>query len=67
MVLRRVREQPIEDFGIEPRIEVIDGEMVRGKLLALQIKSGKSFPGPRPRLRLNELTYLARAETSTSE
>ncbi|MEY9859770.1 hypothetical protein ABH935_005403 [Catenulispora sp. GAS73] len=37
------REQPTEDFGIDAHIEVVDGEIVKGKLLALQIKSGKSF------------------------
>jgi hypothetical protein len=37
------REQSTEDFGIDAHIEVVDGEIVTGKLLALQIKSGKSF------------------------
>jgi hypothetical protein len=37
------REQPTEDYGIDARIEVVDGEDVRGRLLALQIKSGKSW------------------------
>ena len=37
------REQPTEDFGIDAHIEVVDGEIVKGKLIALQIKSGNSF------------------------
>lgn len=37
------REQPTEDFGIDAHVEVVDGEDVRGRLLALQIKSGKSW------------------------
>jgi hypothetical protein len=37
------REQPTEDFGIDAHVEVIDGEDVRGRLLALQIKSGESW------------------------
>jgi Domain of unknown function (DUF4365) len=43
------REQPTEDYGIDAQVEVVDGETVRGKLLAIQIKSGKSLfrePGP---------------------
>jgi hypothetical protein len=43
------REQPIEDFGIDAHVEVVDGEDVRPRLLALQIKSGDSWfssPGP---------------------
>lgn len=43
------REQPTEDFGIDAHAEVVDGEDVRGQLLALQIKGGKSWfdePGP---------------------
>jgi len=43
------REQPIEDYGIDAHAEVVDGERVRGRLLALQIKSGTSWferPGP---------------------
>lgn len=43
------REQPTEDYGIDAQIEVVDGEAVRGKLLALQIKSGLSlFREPAP-------------------
>jgi len=37
------REQPIEDYGIDAHIEVIDNDKATGKLIALQIKSGKSF------------------------
>ncbi|PWR12481.1 hypothetical protein DKT69_23865 [Micromonospora sicca] len=39
------REQPTEDFGIDAHVEVVDGEDVRGRLIALQIKSGKSWFG----------------------
>ncbi|MFB8419497.1 DUF4365 domain-containing protein [Streptomyces albidoflavus] len=37
------REQPIEDFGIDAHVEVVDSEQVSGRLLALQIKSGLSW------------------------
>ena len=37
------REQPTEDYGIDAHAEVVDGEDVGGKLLALQIKGGKSW------------------------
>ncbi|WP_424211044.1 DUF4365 domain-containing protein [Streptomyces sp. BI20] len=37
------REQPTEDYGIDAHAEVVDGEDVRGRLLALQIKSGMSW------------------------
>ncbi|MYV97576.1 DUF4365 domain-containing protein [Streptomyces sp. SID3343] len=37
------REQPTEDYGIDAHAEVVDGEDVRGRLLALQIKSGASW------------------------
>ena len=37
------REQPIEDYGIDAHIEVIENDKATGKLIALQIKSGKSF------------------------
>lgn len=43
------RDQPTEDYGIDAHAEVVDGEDVRGRLLALQIKGGKSWfgePGP---------------------
>ena len=42
-------EQPTEDYGIDAHAEVVDGEKVSGKLLALQIKAGPSSfsePGP---------------------
>lgn len=37
------REQPTEDYGIDAQAEVVDAELVRGRLLALQIKSGSSW------------------------
>ena len=37
------REQPTEDFGIDAHTEVVDGDDVRGRLLAIQIKSGESW------------------------
>ena len=37
------RDQPTEDYGIDAHVEVVDGEDVRGRLLALQIKSGESW------------------------
>ncbi|MBB5857643.1 DUF4365 domain-containing protein [Amycolatopsis umgeniensis] len=37
------REQVTEDFGIDAHLEVVDDEVVTGKLVALQIKSGLSF------------------------
>lgn len=37
------REQPTEDYGIDAQAEVVDAEQVRGRLLALQIKSGSSW------------------------
>lgn len=37
------REQPTEDYGIDAHVEVVDGEEVRGRLLAFQIKSGSSW------------------------
>jgi len=37
------REQPTEDYGIDAHAEVVDGEDVRGRLLALQIKGGMSW------------------------
>ena len=37
------REQPTEDFGIDAHVEIVDEEVVTGRLLALQIKSGPSF------------------------
>ncbi|QSS95344.1 DUF4365 domain-containing protein [Streptomyces sp. M54] len=38
-----LREQPTEDYGIDAHAEVVDGENVRGRLLALQIKGGMSW------------------------
>lgn len=43
------REQLTEDYGIDAHVEIVEGEAVSGKLLALQIKSGPSWfsqPGP---------------------
>lgn len=43
------RAHPTEDYGIDAHAEVVDGEEVSGKLLALQIKGGMSWfnePGP---------------------
>ena len=37
------REQPTEDYGIDAQVEIVEGEAVSGKLLALQIKSGPSW------------------------
>ncbi|MCX2729443.1 DUF4365 domain-containing protein [Saccharopolyspora sp. NFXS83] len=37
------REQPKEDYGIDAQIEVVDGEEVLGRLVALQIKTGRSY------------------------
>ena len=37
-----LRTQP-EDYGIDAHAEVVDGEDMRGRLLALQIKSGNSW------------------------
>ncbi|GAA3082983.1 DUF4365 domain-containing protein [Streptomyces rectiviolaceus] len=37
------REQPTEDYGIDAHAEVVDADSVRGRLLALQIKSGSSW------------------------
>jgi hypothetical protein len=37
------REQPTDDYGIDAHAEVVDGEDVRGRLLALQIKGGPSW------------------------
>src|SRR5690242_3966994 len=37
------REQQTEDYGIDAQVEIVDAEVVEGKLLALQIKSGVSF------------------------
>jgi hypothetical protein len=37
------REQPIEDYGIDAHVEVVENNIATGKLIALQIKSGKSW------------------------
>ncbi len=37
------REQPISDYGIDAHIEIVEGEEVTGKLIALQIKTGSSW------------------------
>ena len=37
------RNQPTEDYGIDAQAEVVNREDVRGRLLALQIKSGTSW------------------------
>lgn len=37
------REQPICDYGIDAHIEVVEGEILTGKLIALQIKTGPSW------------------------
>ncbi|MFS8103518.1 DUF4365 domain-containing protein [Lentzea alba] len=37
------REQPTEDYGIDAHAEVVDGEDVQGRLLALQIKGGMGW------------------------
>lgn len=43
------REQPTEDYGIDAHAEVVDGRDVRGRLLAMQIKSGdRQFVEPGP-------------------
>ncbi|WP_348536642.1 DUF4365 domain-containing protein [Nocardia carnea] len=38
------REQG-EDYGVDAHVEVVDGELVRGRLVALQIKTGQSHFG----------------------
>lgn len=40
------REQATDDYGIDAQIEVVDGTKVTGRLLAAQIKSGKSYFKP---------------------
>lgn len=37
------REQPTDDYGIDGQIETIENEYASGKLIAVQIKSGKSY------------------------
>lgn len=36
------REQPVSDVGIDAHVEIVDNETPTGKLIALQIKTGKS-------------------------
>ena len=36
------REQPIQDMGIDAHIEIVDDDKPTGKLLAVQIKTGRS-------------------------
>jgi Domain of unknown function (DUF4365) len=43
------REQTTEDYGIDAHVEIVEDNVVSGKLLGLQIKSGLSWfaaPGP---------------------
>jgi hypothetical protein len=37
------REQTTHDYGIDAHVEIVEGGRPTGKLIALQIKSGKSF------------------------
>lgn len=37
------REQPNDDYGIDAHVEIVEGEAVRGRLLAFQIKGGESW------------------------
>ncbi len=37
------REQTVADFGIDAQIELVDEDSATGKLIAIQIKSGKSW------------------------
>lgn len=37
------REQTVSDYGIDAHIELVDGDNVTGKLIAVQIKSGSSW------------------------
>ncbi len=39
------REQPLEDYGIDAHVELVDGDEMLGRLIALQIKSGRSYFG----------------------
>jgi hypothetical protein len=44
-----VREQATEDYGIDLQVEIDDGGVVEGRLLAVQVKGGESWfnkPGP---------------------
>lgn len=49
MKLAWLFRQPTDDFGIDAQVEIVDDDIVIGKLLALQIKSGATWfgePGP---------------------
>jgi hypothetical protein len=37
------REQTVSDFGVDAHVEIMAGEEPTGRILALQIKSGKSY------------------------
>ncbi|RST76176.1 DUF4365 domain-containing protein [Siminovitchia acidinfaciens] len=37
------REQPTDDYGIDAQIEIVDENLVTGKLIAVQIKTGESY------------------------
>ena len=37
------REQPVSDFGVDAQVEIVERGFALGRLLALQIKSGKSY------------------------
>lgn len=37
------REQPSQDYGIDAHVEIVENENVKGRLIALQIKSGDSW------------------------
>lgn len=41
------REQPSQDYGIDAHVEIVENEDVKGRLIALQIKSGDSWLQPR--------------------
>lgn len=37
------REQPTKDYGIDAHMEIVENRLVTGKLIALQVKTGKSY------------------------
>ena len=37
------REQPIHDYGIDAQVEIVAGDQPTGNLIAIQVKSGKSY------------------------
>jgi hypothetical protein len=37
------REQPIHDYGIDAQVEIVVGDQPTGNLIAIQVKSGKSY------------------------